>query len=164
MSTPHVDHSLAIEDRHSELFWAKTQPGPYSAVCGSHCIDWLGATVDGYARFKIYGSGNVFRVFRGHVFAYVTSVGVIPTEHDLSHRCQRRICVNYDHIQPLRRREHFAYDNHPSHRRSLQTHCLNGHEFTESNTGHSNGTRFCRACKAARDRIRKRRIITAGPF
>ena len=38
-----------------------------------------------------------------------------------------------------------------------QTHCIHGHEFTPENTGRKpNGTRFCRECRRAFDRKRKR--------
>lgn len=39
--------------------------------------------------------------------------------------------------------------------KASQTHCINGHEFDEKNTGRkSNGTRFCRECRRAFDRKR----------
>lgn len=158
-----VDHNLLIEPRHVVLFWDKTTPGPYSVKCRSNCIDWTGATVDGYARFKIYGTGNRYRVFRGHIFSYTVKRSAIPLGHELSHMCQRRICVNDRHLQPLRRRAHFAYDNHPSHQKSQQTHCLHGHEFNEANTRFNpNGTRICKPCKAARDKLRKSRTLQSS--
>lgn len=41
-------------------------------------------------------------------------------------------------------------------RRSQQTHCVHGHEFTPENTGRKpNGTRFCRECRRAYDRGRR---------
>lgn len=34
------------------------------------------------------------------------------------------------------------------------THCIHGHEYTSENTGRKgNGTRFCRECRRARDRV-----------
>lgn len=40
--------------------------------------------------------------------------------------------------------------------RANATKCIRGHAFTEENTGRkANGTRFCRECRRARDRVRR---------
>jgi hypothetical protein len=43
------------------------------------------------------------------------------------------------------------------HHRRQMTHCVNGHEFSEPNTGWHNGCRYCRACIRVRSRARRRR-------
>jgi hypothetical protein len=38
-------------------------------------------------------------------------------------------------------------------RHKARTHCPNGHEYTQENTGRWRGERVCRACSASRKRL-----------
>lgn len=56
----------------------------------SECIDWTGATTQGYGTF---GKG-----VRAHVAAYKEAYGPLPEGKQVNHRCGRRLCVNPEHL------------------------------------------------------------------
>ena len=114
------------------------------------------------------GYGNLSRKgskVAAHRAAYEHFVGPIPPGmtidhecHNLSgctitdHTCPHRRCVNPEHLVPKPIGENtLASPNTVPGRHARQTHCVNGHEFTEENTAvRRNGNRRCRQCQ--RDR------------
>jgi len=66
----------------------------------------------------------------------------IQDGYDIHHICRNKLCVNPAHLQAVSKKEHGKLD--------LKTHCLRGHEFTESNTYRNNNKRYCRECYRVR--------------
>lgn len=93
-----------------------------------------------YAKFW-NGERNVL----AHRWSYVRKYGPIPEGMVLDHfKCDNKLCVNPDHVRPV--------TNLNNIRRSLPTHCKNGHPFDEANTQwRADGTgRRCRTCNRVR--------------
>lgn len=92
---------------------------------------------------------------RGWESAY----GPIPEGRELHHTCDEPRCSNLEHLVPMTRAEHMALDGRsgpdsPGARaRRAITHCAQGHEFTEENTGRQwskdHWQRYCRTCRRA---------------
>jgi hypothetical protein len=115
------------------------------------CWPWVGhVSADGYG-WTAHGPASRF--------AYGELVGPIPSGHELDHRCHsddpgcfagrdcaHRRCVNPTHLEPVdplvnKLRAHSYWAN--------QTHCINGHEFTEENTYWNRNKRQCKTCQRA---------------
>lgn len=125
---------------------------------GTSCWVWTAAEDGkGYSAVKWEG-----RKRRAHRVTYELLVGPIPAGLTLDHLCRRPLCVNPGHLEPVTMRENLMRGFGPAARRSAQTHCIHGHEFTEANTWiKSNGTRMCRECNKQRTR-RRRAAIREG--
>lgn len=105
-----------------------------------------------------------------HRYVYESIRGPIPEGLVLDHLCRNTSCVNPDHLEPVTYGENFRrgagtgmalWDGRmPVNPKSLQTHCIHGHEFTTENTYWRTRTnRKCRQCAnsaARRYRARKR--------
>lgn len=122
-------------------FWAKVDKnGP------NGCWVWTAANASGYGRFW------VGHLVVAHRFAYELLVGPIPDGMQLDHLCRNPPCVNPAHLEPVTCRVNLLRGETQTARRSRQTHCSRGHEFTAANTyTKPNGARNCRACKAIAD-------------
>jgi len=126
------------EDR----FWAKIRK---TETC------WLwtaGTNRSGYGTFSI---GVHCPKILAHRFAYQLLVGPIPAGQEIDHvrarGCTNRNCVNPSHLESISHAENML--------RARKTHCVNGHEFTPTNTRQRpNSGRTCRACDAAYRRNR----------
>lgn len=74
------------------------------------------------------------------------------------HLCDTPLCVERAHLRAGTISEN-AIDMHSKgrHPQSRATHCLNGHEFDDANTGRvtGSGRRVCRAC----DRLKQKRYL-----
>ncbi|MEU9310909.1 HNH endonuclease signature motif containing protein [Streptomyces sp. NPDC048256] len=115
----------------------------------AHCWNWTGSTTDeGYGYFNI---GD--EKFRAHRWVFSLIVGPIPEGLVLDHLCRNRTCVRPSHLEPVTNRENILRGVGPSAVNAAKVRCLNGHEYTLSNTYvRAPGSRTCRAC--ARDRAR----------
>lgn len=109
------------------------------------CWPWLGAkTPKGY--------GYLGKV-PAHRIAYELAYGPIPEGLEIDHvrarGCTRRDCVNPAHLEAVSHRENLLRGDTFAGRRAVQTHCVNGHEFTEANTYRraDRDTRECRTCR-----------------
>lgn len=122
-------------------------PAPMESSLGGSCWVFQGDIApSGYGSVHI-GTHGAF----AHRVAWILLRGPIPRQTEIHHLCKVRRCINPDHMQLVTRKEHMRIEGY-----ALQTHCIHGHLFDESNTyirrdGH--GGRMCRAC----DRERQRR-------
>lgn len=130
----------------------------YCAAQDNGCVLWTGQLdKHGYARFWD-GRRKMF----GHVWAYEQAHGPVPPGLVLDHfRCDTPACVEPTHCRPVTQRENVLRGNGFAAAHAAKTRCVNGHEFTPENTQITPaGTRDCRACKASRERARRRRLAS----
>jgi hypothetical protein len=119
------------------------------------CWGWEGSTNGvGYGVISFHGVR-----WYTHRLSYTVCRHPIPAGLVLDHLCGFTLCFRPDHLEPV---THLV-----NLRRALtdaRTHCKQGHEFTEVNTylNTRTGHRTCRACRAARERVRRQRIYSIG--
>ena len=118
---------------------------------------WLWTAADNGKGYGVvyYGGRQAY----AHRVMYELLVDKIPDGLTIDHLCKVRNCVNPQHLEPVTIRENVQRGE-----RAQQTHCINGHEFTEDNTRiRSNGTRKCKTCDSRigrEHRARKRNTKT----
>lgn len=111
------------------------------------CWLWIGSLdEDGYGRFR-RGQPD-FKTTSAHRYSYEMAYGPIPTGLQIDHLCRTRNCVWPDHLEAVT----CSVNLHRSPitaatLRGQQTHCRNGHAFTERTIiRDKNGHRHCRLC------------------
>lgn len=143
----------------------------------SACWDWSGSIgVGGYAIvwFGTRESGG--RSHTASRVAYELANGPIPDGLEIDHMCHNwdlscaggetclhRRCTNPHHLRAATRAENIQArrsEDRPAskHHNRGKTHCKRGHEFTEENTRHWRGGRYCRACQRLRQKERQLRL------
>lgn len=138
-------------------FWAKVNKT-------DGCWLWTASTRYGYGTFND-GSGTV----AAHRFAYQLVVGPIPNGLQLDHlchtdavargeceggdSCQHRRCVNPSHLEPVTGLDNSRRGN-AGEFWAMKTHCPHGHPYSDENTYHNKGRRFCRTCNRVRRKVR----------
>jgi hypothetical protein len=126
----------------ADRFWPKVdRRGP------DECWPWLAARDNhGYGQMTVD-----YKRKKAHRLAYELLMGPIPEGLSLDHLCRHPWCVNPAHLQPVCHAENVrrgAAGIKVLLRAQLQTHCKNGHEFTDENTYlPPSGRRVCRACQ-----------------
>lgn len=123
------------------------------------CVLYTGwVSPRGYGRFGLWYQGKKMQI-RAHRAAWIVANGAIDDPSlVIDHRCERRLCINVDHMVLVSPKVNSARQRRRTTRASLGVHeCPNGHPWTEENTGYesngrtSNGRqdkiRFCRACQ-----------------
>ncbi len=125
------------ETAYTERFWARVAVTP-------GCWLWqAGKSADGYGRFSYQGKSVT-----SHGFAYQQLVGLIPDGLELDHLCRVRECVNPSHMEPVTHKENLMRGISPSAIHAEQTHCAQGHPYSEDNTYlRPTGTRRCKTCE-----------------
>lgn len=126
----------------------------------SSCWNWTGAMRhSGYGAMFLTGTKSV----AAHRYVYEYTVGPIPDGLVLDHLCRNRRCVNPVHLEAVTQRINSLRGDTIPRRQALQTHCVNGHEFTtETIYVHpQRGTRLCKVCMS--DAGARRRREGRGP-
>jgi hypothetical protein len=91
-----------------------------------------------------------------HRVSYERYVGPIPEGAHLDHLCRNRACVNPEHLEPVSVQTNILRGVSPSAVNAAKTECLRGHPFDDENTYVCPaGKRRCRACKTARQSLRR---------
>ena len=120
------------------------------------CWEWQGGLDHGgYGKFH-----HRRATYRVHRLAYLAIVGSIPDGLVLDHLCRNRSCCNPTHLEPVTNRVNIMRGETIAAQRAAQTHCVNGHEFTDGNTyAHpKTGTRTCKECARIRARAYKAKV------
>jgi len=111
------------------------------------CWLWIGAKTLGYGHFGWPPSSGF-----AHRAAWLLYRGPIPEGMRVSQTCDRRDCVNPDHLklrtqkEVVEKREARRIAGAYSMKKTPKTHCKRGHEYTPANTYTWKTYRFCRAC------------------
>src|SRR5438128_206362 len=109
-----------------EFFWLHV-------VKTDKCWLWTGhVRPDGYGIFA-YRGGR----WRAHRYVYEQTRGEITKGLDIDHLCRVRHCVNPAHLEVVTRQVNILRGIGAPAFQALQTHCKNGHEFSEWNTIHT---------------------------
>lgn len=126
---------------------------------GSPCWGWAArVSDDGYGQFWWQGTME-----RAHRVLYAWLVGKLPKRYafHVDHLCRNRACCNPVHLEMVTAEENAARSNAPPTINKRKTHCVRGHEFTDSNTKiERTGSRRCVTCK--RDDDARRRTSKSG--
>jgi hypothetical protein len=125
---------------------------------GSDCWLWDGMTdADGYGKFRPDRGVTPVSVTGAHRWAFEYLRAEIPPGLDIDHLCRVRNCVNPWHLEPVPTGVNTLRGNSYSGVNLRKTHCIHGHEFTDTNTRvRINGSRVCRACERSRYPLRWR--------
>jgi hypothetical protein len=101
------------------------------------CWIWLRAK-DG----KGYGLANYkSKSLRAHRASYEMCIGEIGKDMTIDHHCERKDCVNPDHLNQISRANNTSLSQ-----MTQNTHCPSGHPFDEENTTWYKHYRRCKAC------------------
>lgn len=125
-----------------ELFWNKVDRS-------GDCWEWQAfRDKDGYGVWGWREEDRRWKNVRAHRFAYEEVVGEIPEGLQIDHLCRNPSCVNPDHLEPVTARENTLRGVGITARHAKQTHCHQGHEFTDDNTYiNPSGSRVCKQCR-----------------
>jgi len=110
------------------------------------CWNWVAA--------KDSSGYGVFRngvIVSAHRFSYELHKDKIFQDMKIGHLCRNRKCVNPIHLEQVTHTENAKKGNGGLHE-LIKTHCQQGHEYNNKNTGISicknkNHKRYCRICR-----------------
>lgn len=128
------------------------------------CWLWTGSqSHNGYGQFYVDERSS----FVAHRWLYKRVVGDVPDELQLDHLCRVRLCVNWNHLEPVTAWENVRRSDSGINMRT-RTHCPQQHPYDEANTKinvRARGViqRNCRIClRDAARRYRERRRSAAA--
>ena len=108
------------------------------------CWEWQGsrATNGGYGR---YWDSAQKKPVMAHVYAFTTLKGEVPSDRELHHRCENRLCVNPGHLVIVTRGENVRHTE-----RVVSEVCRHGHLRSEHSRRDKRGKLVCMACERER--------------
>jgi hypothetical protein len=115
-----------------------------------NCWIWIGAKIwSGYGQFGLNGKLKL-----AHRVSYELFKEDIPEGLQLDHLCKNRSCVNPDHLEIVTTQENTrrGLTGKINHHKLKNTHCPQGHPYSEENTYLYNNGRKCRECSKVRMR------------
>ena len=139
--------------------WARVdRNGPRSDTAQGRCWVWVGPkSNDGYGTVSaVPVGGGRSKEILVHRLSWFLESGVRPSKLVL-HKCDHPSCVRPSHLFEGSDADNVADMNAKRRNpvviaRREQTHCVNGHEFSEVNTYRHEGSRSCRKCNSAAQR------------
>lgn len=124
-------------------------------IDGNDCWNYPTLNEGGYGVIGMGGRGAPTR--RTHRLTYESFVGTIPDGTEIDHLCRNRACCNPAHLEPVNR----STNVRRGLRKTSQSHCANGHMFSEQNTKQTKRQRVCIECSRAASREYQRRLRAA---
>lgn len=128
---------------------------------GTACWDWQGSKGScGYGQFVLDGRRDRKRVrIAPYRFIWEHFNGPMDEGLEPDHLCNRRVCCNPEHIEPVTHAENQRRSYERGRKRpgvdyvtgkQRGTHCPHGHEYTTENIYTTpKGTIYCRECNRA---------------
>ena len=110
----------------------------------TNCWEWAGVIHStGYGQINI----NCRSIY-AHIYFYTLKVGLIPSDSELHHRCNNKLCVNTEHLEIVSHRQNMLEFT------KQQTHCKQGHLLSLENCYTNNkGWRICKICMRRRNQV-----------
>ncbi len=131
-----------------EAYWLKVKKT-------DTCWLWTGAIANtGY---------GIFWTGKNLTQAHRYQMGLIPQGMQIDHLCRVRACVNPAHLEIVTQRVNILRGESLFAAEAQQTHCVNGHEFTDENTYRRKSWSKGRMCKTC-NKLQKQRRRVARPI
>ena len=107
------------------------------------CWQWSGYTTKaGYGRIRIND-----KMEYAHRVSYQLFINELEDGLEVLHTCNNPSCINPYHLRQGTHKENMEQmANENRHPFKNKTHCKQGHEYTEENTGKRTGGRYCKTC------------------
>lgn len=155
--------AVPIGQEYVDSLWQRVQSNARRDKNG--CLIWSRpVSANGYGKVKFYDNGKQRTVYP-HRVAYVATYGEPDPRLTIDHLCGVRSCVEPTHLEAVTAKENILRGTGPTAEHARQTHCQNGHEFTDANTrvykteyGYGRG---CIKCERERARIRDKELRIA---
>jgi hypothetical protein len=109
------------------------------------CWPWSGATTGKENAYGLIWNNGKYNL--AHRVMYEIYVGEIPAGFDIDHLCRNKLCVNPMHLEAVSHRENMLRADVGAHNKA-KTHCPKGHEYSQTNTRITHGSRSCRMCES----------------